>query len=96
MTNPFDFTGKSVFVAGGSSGINLGIAEAFAAAGASLAIASRSQQRVDGACAQLARHGGAGHAPTSCSQSSSSATCHNAFEPNVVRISFGCSKSSLT
>jgi NAD(P)-dependent dehydrogenase (short-subunit alcohol dehydrogenase family) len=58
MTSPFDFTGKAVFVAGGSSGINLGIAEAFAAAGASLAIASRSQERVDGACAQLARHGG--------------------------------------
>jgi NAD(P)-dependent dehydrogenase (short-subunit alcohol dehydrogenase family) len=58
MTSPFDFTGKAVFVAGGSSGINLGIAEAFAASGASLAIASRSQQRVDGACAQLARHGG--------------------------------------
>jgi NAD(P)-dependent dehydrogenase (short-subunit alcohol dehydrogenase family) len=54
----FDFTGKSVFVAGGSSGINLGIAAAFAAAGASLAIASRSQERVDGACAQLRRHGG--------------------------------------
>jgi NAD(P)-dependent dehydrogenase (short-subunit alcohol dehydrogenase family) len=58
MTGPFDFTSKSVFVAGGSSGINLGIAAAFAAAGASLAIASRSQQRVDGACAELARHGG--------------------------------------
>jgi NAD(P)-dependent dehydrogenase (short-subunit alcohol dehydrogenase family) len=58
MTRPFDFTGKSVFVAGGSSGINLGIADAFAAAGASLAIASRSQPRIDGAVAQLARHGG--------------------------------------
>jgi NAD(P)-dependent dehydrogenase (short-subunit alcohol dehydrogenase family) len=58
MANAFDFSGKSVFVAGGSSGINLGIADAFAAAGAQLAIASRSQQRVDGACAQLRRHGG--------------------------------------
>ncbi len=58
MPNPFDFTGKSVFVAGGSSGINLGIAEAFAAAGASLAIASRSQERVDQACERLRRHGG--------------------------------------
>ena len=34
MSNPFDFSGRSVFVAGGSSGINLGIAHAFAAAGA--------------------------------------------------------------
>src|SRR5262252_6871500 len=37
MTYPFDFAGKSVFVAGGSSGINLGIADAFAAAGARVA-----------------------------------------------------------
>jgi NAD(P)-dependent dehydrogenase (short-subunit alcohol dehydrogenase family) len=58
MTDPFDFSGKNVFVAGGSSGINLGIAEAFAAAGANLAIASRSQERVDAACASLRRHGG--------------------------------------
>jgi NAD(P)-dependent dehydrogenase (short-subunit alcohol dehydrogenase family) len=58
MTNPFDFSGKTVFVAGGSSGINLGIADAFAAAGARLAICSRSQERVDKACAELARHGG--------------------------------------
>ena len=58
MPSPFDFTGRSVFVAGGSSGINLGIAEAFAAAGASLAIASRSQERVDRASDQLRRQGG--------------------------------------
>jgi NAD(P)-dependent dehydrogenase (short-subunit alcohol dehydrogenase family) len=58
MPQPFDFTGASVFVAGGSSGINLGIAEAFAAAGANLAIASRSQERVDAACGGLRAHGG--------------------------------------
>jgi len=58
MTDPFDFTGKHVFVAGGSSGINLGIAEAFAARGAKVAIASRSQERIDGALEQLRRHGG--------------------------------------
>ena len=59
-----DYRGKIVFVAGGSSGINLGIADAFAAAGASVAILSRSQAKIDAACAQLARHGGrvAGHA----------------------------------
>src|SRR5258708_24287309 len=58
MTSAFDFTGKAVFVAGGSSGINLGIADAFAAAGANLAIASRSAERVERACAELKRHGG--------------------------------------
>ena len=58
MADAFDFSGKSVFVAGGSSGINLGIADAFAAAGANLAIASRSLERVERACAGLSRHGG--------------------------------------
>ena len=59
MTSAYDFSGKAVFVAGGSSGINLGIADAFAAAGARLAIASRSPERVEAACAELKRHGGA-------------------------------------
>jgi NAD(P)-dependent dehydrogenase (short-subunit alcohol dehydrogenase family) len=54
----FDFTGKSVFVAGGTSGINLGIAEAFAEAGAKLAVVSRSQNRVDEAQRQLRVFGG--------------------------------------
>jgi|SRR5437867_8241873 len=48
-----DFQGKAVFVAGGSSGINLAIAKAFAARGAKVAIASRSQDRVDAAVAEL-------------------------------------------
>jgi NAD(P)-dependent dehydrogenase (short-subunit alcohol dehydrogenase family) len=48
-----DFKGKAVFVAGGSSGINLGIAKAFAANGAHVAIASRSVERVAGAVAEL-------------------------------------------
>lgn len=59
MTSAYDFSGKAVFVAGGSSGINLGIADAFAAAGARLAVASRSPERVEAACAELKRHGGA-------------------------------------
>jgi NAD(P)-dependent dehydrogenase (short-subunit alcohol dehydrogenase family) len=58
MNRPFDFSGKTVFVAGGSSGINLAIAEAFAEHGASVAIASRSRERVDAAVARLRAHGG--------------------------------------
>jgi NAD(P)-dependent dehydrogenase (short-subunit alcohol dehydrogenase family) len=54
----FDFTGKTVFVAGGTSGINLGIAEAFVKAGAKLAVVSRSQNRVDEAQRQLRVFGG--------------------------------------
>ncbi|WKE65034.1 SDR family oxidoreductase [Gallaecimonas kandeliae] len=49
----FDFTGKTVFVMGGTSGINLGIAQGFAAAGARVAVASRSQDKVDAAVASL-------------------------------------------
>lgn len=53
-----NYQGKAVFIAGGSSGINLGIADAFAAAGASVAILSRRQEKIDAALAQLRRHGG--------------------------------------
>lgn len=59
MTAPiFDFTGKTVFVFGGTSGINLGIANAFARAGARLGVASRSQDKVDAAVAQLGNDAG--------------------------------------
>ena len=57
MAEQLKFDGKTVFVAGGSSGINLGIAEAFAARGAKVAIASRSQERVDAAVRKLQAHG---------------------------------------
>ncbi|HEX5277259.1 MAG TPA: SDR family oxidoreductase [Fluviicoccus sp.] len=53
-----NFRNRVVFVAGGSSGINLGIAEAFAEAGAHLAIFSRSAEKLAVAAAQLAKHGG--------------------------------------
>jgi len=55
----FDFTGRAVFVAGGTSGINLGIAEAFAEAGAKLAVVGRSQERLTSAQEKLRAHGGA-------------------------------------
>lgn len=48
-----DFSGTTVFVAGGTSGINLGIAEGFAAAGARVAVMSRSPQKVDAAVTRL-------------------------------------------
>lgn len=54
----FDFHGATVFVAGGTSGINLGIAHGFAAAGANVAVMSRNPDRVAQAQADLARHGG--------------------------------------
>jgi NAD(P)-dependent dehydrogenase (short-subunit alcohol dehydrogenase family) len=57
MSASFDFSGKQVFVFGGTSGINLGIASSFAKAGADVAVASRSQEKVDAAVTQLAALG---------------------------------------
>lgn len=54
----FDFTGKNVMVFGGTSGINLGIAKGFAEAGARLGVASRSQDKVDAAVAELGNKAG--------------------------------------
>ena len=53
MNASFDYAGRNVFVAGGTSGINLGIARAFAAAGARIGVGSRSQQKVDASVAEL-------------------------------------------
>ena len=52
-----DFAGKTVVVVGGTSGINRGIAEAFAARGAKVAVASRSQDKVDDTIAALTAAG---------------------------------------
>lgn len=53
MGTQFDFSGKRVFVVGGTSGINLGVACGFARWGATVAVASRKQEKVDDAVAQL-------------------------------------------
>lgn len=53
MSTKLDFSGKHVFVVGGTSGINLGIACGFARWGAKVAVASRNQEKVDAAVAKL-------------------------------------------
>jgi NAD(P)-dependent dehydrogenase (short-subunit alcohol dehydrogenase family) len=57
MQNPFDFSGRTAFIMGGTSGINLGIAEAFAEAGARVGVASRSAEKVDAAIRKLSAPG---------------------------------------
>lgn len=58
MKATFDYSGCNVFVVGGTSGINLGIAEAFARAGARIGVASRRQEKVDAAVARLGSKAG--------------------------------------
>lgn len=53
MTQPHSFAGQHVFVAGGTSGINLGIATAFAKAGANVTVISRSPDKVAQAAQSL-------------------------------------------
>ena len=47
------FTGKTVFITGGGSGINLGVAKNFAAVGANISICGRTQVKLDDAAGQL-------------------------------------------
>ena len=53
MLDTSQFKGRHLFVAGGSSGINFGIAQAFARVGANVTVISRSADKVATAAAQL-------------------------------------------
>ncbi len=58
------FKNQHVLVAGGTSGINLGIARGFASAGARLSVFSRSREKVDAAVAELEGLGAGAHGGT--------------------------------
>lgn len=58
LFRPDAFVGKTVFVAGGSSGINLGIAHRFAEMGARVALISRSEERIAAAAEGIRNAGG--------------------------------------
>ena len=57
MNKEINYENKTVFVAGGTSGINLGIARGFAQAGAKVAVMSRSEKKVEAAVALLKKDG---------------------------------------
>lgn len=59
MSGLFDLTGHVALVTGGNSGIGLGMADALAAQGASVAIWGTNAAKNDAAAAQLRAHGGA-------------------------------------
>ena len=59
MAIAFDFANKNVLVVGGTSGINRGVAETFAKAGARVAVVSRNQEKVDDTVAALTALGAA-------------------------------------
>ena len=54
----FDYSGRSVVVSGGTNGINLGVAQSFARAGAGVFVFSRDGNKVDAAVEMLKEEGG--------------------------------------
>jgi len=57
MNVQFDFSSRHAMVFGGTTGINLGIAQAYARAGARVTVVSRKQANVDAAAATLGVRG---------------------------------------
>lgn len=56
------FADRTVFITGGGSGINLGIAKSFAAVGANVAICGRTEEKLDHAKSELEALGAKTHA----------------------------------
>src|SRR6478735_5660804 len=57
MAEDTQLVGKTAFVAGASSGINLGIAKRFAAAGANVVLISRSPEKIEAAAKEVSTFG---------------------------------------
>lgn len=64
MTVKFDFGGQTLLVFGGTSGINLGIAQGFAAVGATVGVVGRNPEKAEKARDKLLKYGGQAFAYT--------------------------------
>ncbi|MBE5775667.1 MAG: SDR family NAD(P)-dependent oxidoreductase, partial [Clostridiales bacterium] len=53
MANYFDLTGKNAIIMGGAGGLGQLVARAYAEAGANVAIASRTEEKLKAACEEL-------------------------------------------
>ena len=71
--NPFSLEGKTVLVTGSSSGIGRAVAQSCAAAGASVVLSGRNQQRLDETLASLDTSAGAAHTVLPCDLSDTQA-----------------------
>jgi NAD(P)-dependent dehydrogenase (short-subunit alcohol dehydrogenase family) len=78
-----DFSGQHVVVFGGTTGINLGIATAFARQGAHVTVVSRKEENVAAACEHLAQFGGQVHGV--CADVRDFDAVGRAFEETVAR-----------
>ncbi|MES2537599.1 MAG: SDR family oxidoreductase [Pseudomonadota bacterium] len=83
MQVDFDFSGKHVFVFGGTTGINFGIAQAFARQGAAVTVASRKPDNVAAAVAALKESGAQVHGV--CADVRDFDAVGRAFEESVER-----------
>ncbi|MFT3755738.1 MAG: SDR family oxidoreductase [Pseudoxanthomonas sp.] len=61
MKLELDYSGQHVLVFGGTTGINFGIADAFARQGANVVVVSRKPENVENAVRELQKHGGRVH-----------------------------------
>jgi len=77
------FDDKHVLVFGGTTGINFGIADAFAAQGATVTVASRKPENVRHAIERLSRHGRPAYG--ACADVRDFAACGAALEEAVAR-----------